>query len=189
MRRAGTRVRSPHSWRGARARGAATLRRMPAGRYLACDVPNIPVSATDLRARLARGDDVGADVPAAVREYIQAHRVYAGPAGEPDRGAELCERIVAVLEAHKGRELRVLDVRGLSSVTDYMIIASGTSDRHLAALASHLEDALRREHRRPRGIEGRKAGEWLLLDYGDVVVHLMHPRARAFFELEKLWSV
>lgn len=189
MRRAGTRVRSPASWRASRARGVSVLRQAPAGRYLVCDVPDIPVSATELRARLARGADGGADVPETVREYIRGHRLYESPAGSPEASGALRDRIVAVLEAHKGRELRVLDVRALSSVTDYMIIASGTSDRHLAALASHLEDALRREGRRPRGIEGRRAGEWLLLDFGDVVVHLMHPRARAFYELEKLWSV
>jgi nicotinate-nucleotide adenylyltransferase len=189
MRRAGTRVRSPASWRAARARAVSALRKSPAGRYLACDVPDIPVSASDLRARLAQGADVGADMPVPVREYIRAHHVYVAFAGHVDRSAELRDRVLAVLEAHKGRELRVLDVRDRSSVTDYMVIASGTSDRHLAALASHLEDTLRREGRRPRGVEGRKAGEWLLLDYGDVVVHLMHPRARAFYELEKLWSV
>jgi nicotinate-nucleotide adenylyltransferase len=188
MRRAGTRVRSPESWRAARARGVSALRKVPAGRFFVCEVPNIPVSATELRTRLARGLDVGGDVPAAVREYINNYRLYSAPAPAADQGGELRDRIIAVIEAHKGRDLRVLDVRETSSVTDYMIIASGTSDRHLAALASHVEDALRREGRRARGIEGRKAGEWLLLDYGDVVVHLMHPRARAFYELEKLWS-
>lgn len=185
MRRAGRRVRSPQSWRAARARGVSALRKTLTGRYLVCDVPDIPVSATELRARLARGENVGDDVPAPVREYIRAHGLYAAPGGV----AALRDRIVALLEAHKARELRVLDVRLLSQFTDYMIIASGTSDRHLAALASHVEEALRREGRRPRGIEGRKAGEWLLLDFGDVVVHLMHPRARAFYELEKLWTV
>ncbi|MDH3639845.1 MAG: ribosome silencing factor [Gammaproteobacteria bacterium] len=101
---------------------------------------------------------------------------------------KLKELAVQALEDAKGRDVCVLDVRGMTDITDFMIIASGTSDRHVRALAEHVRERLRERKVRPLGTEGDQQGEWVLIDLGDVVVHVMHPQAREFYALEKLWS-
>lgn len=88
----------------------------------------------------------------------------------------------------KGQDIRVLDVRKVTDFTDYMIIASGTSNRHVISMGDRIIDALRTHSRRPIGIEGQDPGDWVLIDFGDVVVHLMRPQTRDFYNLEKLWS-
>lgn len=104
-----------------------------------------------------------------------------------DAGA-LRDAVVAALDDLKARDLRVLDVRGLTDITDYMVVASGTSDRHVKALADHVQEALGARGVKPLGVEGEEAGEWVLLDYGDVVAHVMRPAVREFYDLEKLWD-
>ncbi len=88
----------------------------------------------------------------------------------------------------KGQDIRVLDVRKVAGFTDYMVIASGTSSRHVATLAEKVVDKLRAEGLRPIGLEGKEFGEWVLIDFGDVVTHVMHPHTRDFYNLEKLWA-
>jgi ribosome-associated protein len=83
----------------------------------------------------------------------------------------------------------VLDVRELSSVTDYMVVASGTSSRHVKSLANSVLMEAKAQGARPLGVEGAGAGEWVLVDFGDVVVHVMQPATRSFYDLERLWSV
>lgn len=92
------------------------------------------------------------------------------------------------LEAHKANEVVVLDLRRLSDATDYFVIASGTSDTHVRALAEHVEEALRAAKRRPHHAEGVTAGRWALLDFVDFVVHIFHPTVRDFYQLERLWA-
>lgn len=101
---------------------------------------------------------------------------------------KLKELVVDALEALKGREVSVLDVREMTDITDFMVIASGTSDRHVRSLADNVRTQLREHGIRPLGTEGIEQGEWVLIDYGDVVVHVMHPHAREFYALEKLWN-
>jgi ribosome-associated protein len=98
------------------------------------------------------------------------------------------DKIVAALEDVKGRDIVVLDVRKLTGMTDYMVIASGSSNRQVKALAENVQDELRGQDVRPMGTEGEDAAEWILVDYGDVVVHVMLPEARTFYDLERLWS-
>jgi ribosome-associated protein len=83
----------------------------------------------------------------------------------------------------------VLDVRHLTSVTDTMIVASGRSDRHVRALADAVLERCQKAGIEPLGIEGQQAGEWVLVDLGDAVAHVMLPRVREFYNLEKLWDI
>lgn len=92
------------------------------------------------------------------------------------------------LEDAKARDIKVLDVRKISDFTDYMVIATGTSNRHVQSTADKLVDELRRRGVKTVGVEGEKIGDWALIDFGDVVVHVMREETRDFYNLEKLWS-
>jgi ribosome-associated protein len=107
------------------------------------------------------------------------------PVSEPE---QMCQIVVDALDAAKGDDVRALDVRGMTDITDFMIIASGATDRHIKALAEHVRDAMRAHGYKPLGIEGEDSGDWILVDFGDVVVHLMRPATRSFYDLEGLWS-
>jgi ribosome-associated protein len=89
----------------------------------------------------------------------------------------------------KGLNIAEYDVRDMTTVTDVMIIASGTSDRHVKSLADAVVMACKQAGVLPLGVEGEREGEWVLVDLGDVVVHVMQPRIREFYALEKLWTV
>jgi ribosome-associated protein len=92
------------------------------------------------------------------------------------------------LEDAKTQNIAVLDVRKISDFTDYMVIATGTSNRHVQSSADKVVETLRGHGVRPVGIEGKQLGDWVLIDFGDVVVHLMREETRDFYNLEKLWS-
>lgn len=102
---------------------------------------------------------------------------------------QLRDLVVSALEETKAKDLTVLDVRGMTTVTDYMVVASGSSNRHVRALADAVGEASREKGHRPNGVEGANGGEWILLDLQDVLVHVMLPRVREFYNLEKLWSL
>lgn len=107
-----------------------------------------------------------------------------------DPGGVLCDALVAALEEVKAVETVVIDVRGKTPLTDYLLVASGNSDRHLATLRSAAIECARERGVRPLGVEGdRSDSEWVLIDLADCVVHLMRPTTRAFYDLERLWSV
>lgn len=95
---------------------------------------------------------------------------------------------VDALEDLKAVDILELDVRKISNFTDYMIIASGRSARQVAALAENVVVKAKQAGEPPLGVEGMRAGEWVLVDLGDVVVHVMQPEVREFYQLEKLWS-
>ena len=101
---------------------------------------------------------------------------------------ELEKQVLAALEDMKAVNVRVLDVRGLTDVADTMIVASGTSDRHVRAIADRVVEKSKAMGRRPMGLEGTHDGEWVLVDLPDVLVHIMLPRIREFYGLEKLWD-
>jgi len=102
---------------------------------------------------------------------------------------QLSELVVAALEEVKAKDIVKLDVSKLTTVTDYMVVASGTSNRHVKALAEAVADKAKAAGHRPMGIEGEDGSEWVLLDLGDTLVHVMLPRVREFYNLEKLWSL
>ena len=88
----------------------------------------------------------------------------------------------------KAVNVKVLDVRGLTDIADTLIVASGTSDRHVRSIAEHVIDQAKRNGFRPLGTEGEREGEWVLVDLQDIVVHVMLPRVREFYGLERLWD-
>ena len=88
----------------------------------------------------------------------------------------------------KAQELVVLDLRGISSATDYFLLASGTSDIQVRSIAEHIIEEMRNEGVRPGHVEGLEGGHWVLIDYIDFVVHVFHPQARSFYQLEGLWG-
>lgn len=89
---------------------------------------------------------------------------------------------------NKADKVVVLDLAGVSDMTDYFVIASGTSDTHVRALAEHVQAALAETGQRATHVEGLPQGRWVLLDYVDFVVHLFHPTLREFYQLERLWG-
>lgn len=101
----------------------------------------------------------------------------------------LNELAVEAIDDLKGQEIVSLDVTGLSQVMDTLIIATGTSNRHVKALADNVIEELKKENMRPIGVEGMESSDWVLVDYGSTVVHIMLPQTRSFYDLEKLWSV
>ena len=96
--------------------------------------------------------------------------------------------ILHVLEEAKAVDICQLDVRKLTDITDFMVIASGTSHRHVHAMAERVREAARQQQLRPIGIEGEAENDWILIDYADVVVHVMMPQVREFYSLERLWN-
>ena len=97
-------------------------------------------------------------------------------------------KIIDILKDNKAEDISFIDVKNKSSVTDEMIIVSGRSTRHVKAIADNVVNKLKKNKVKPLGIEGYNKSEWILLDYGDLLLHVMHPKARIFYSLEKLWD-
>ncbi|MCC6202003.1 MAG: ribosome silencing factor [Gammaproteobacteria bacterium] len=102
---------------------------------------------------------------------------------------QLKDAAVAALEDVKGQDIRVLDIRDLTTIADYMIVVTGTSPRQVRALAERVDEAARGLGCKALGCEGLENCEWVLLDLGDVIVHAMQPATREFYQLEKLWEM
>ena len=101
----------------------------------------------------------------------------------------LLKLAIGALEDMKAQNITVLDVMKLTTVTDTMVICTGTSNRHVKSLAQNVAEEAKHAGHQPLGIEGSEQGEWVLVDLGGVVVHVMQAQARAFYQLEKLWAV
>jgi ribosome-associated protein len=96
--------------------------------------------------------------------------------------------VVKTLDEKKASDIHVIDVRGKSGLTDFIVVASGTSSRHVTSLAEIMREALHKEKIKILSLEGQAQGEWVLMDLNDVVVHLFKPEARAHYDLENLWK-
>lgn len=108
--------------------------------------------------------------------------------GQQDVTSEqLLERILASLEDDKAEDIVTIDLRGKSSIGDYMVICSGRSTRQVAAISEKLTDRLKTEFGRRCKIEGKDQGDWVLIDTADVIVHVFRPEVREFYQLEKMW--
>ncbi|MEM1263780.1 MAG: ribosome silencing factor [Pseudomonadota bacterium] len=97
--------------------------------------------------------------------------------------------VLEALSDRKARDVVALDVTDITTIADHMIVSSGTSDRHVKSIADHVVQTLREHNLKAVGIEGADSGEWVLVDIGDVIVHVMQPRVREFYNLEKLWGL
>lgn len=96
--------------------------------------------------------------------------------------------IINVLEDYKAQDIVIIPLKGRATFADALVIASGTSSRHVSSMADAIDGALREHHHAPLGMEGQEAAEWVCVDAGDIVVHLFQPDARQHYNLEKLWS-
>ena len=105
------------------------------------------------------------------------------------RADSLKSVVIKALEDMKALEIKVLDVRGLTDVADTMVIASGTSDRHVRSVAQNVVEKTKQAGFRPHGVEGQQDSDWVLIDLHDMIVHVMLPRVREFYGLEKLWDM
>ena len=103
--------------------------------------------------------------------------------------ATLRKSVIAALEELKAKDVREIDVRGKTSIADLLVIASGTSARHVKSIADEVSKFAKKAGVMPLGVEGEQEGEWVLVDLGDVIVHVMLPRIREFYGLERLWTV
>lgn len=105
------------------------------------------------------------------------------------KSEQLTDVVIEALDDVKAQDVVKLDVRDMTTVTDYMVIASGTSNRHVKALVDNVAEKAAEAGQKPLGVEGEDGGEWVLLDLGDTLVHVMLPKVREFYNLEKLWSL
>ena len=204
---------------GERLRPVSALPLSPHGGIAILPLPGLrPESSTELRRRIARGEPWTGWVPPAVAGYIVRHRLYRDPAvilpdvasppliepapltttahviktslpTPPPSVETLLKTVHAALEELKAKDTVEIDVRGKSSVCDYMVVASGTSTRHVKSIADEVVRFAKKLDVMPLGVEGEREAEWVLVDLGDVVVHVMLPRVREFYALERLWTV
>jgi len=110
------------------------------------------------------------------------------PVADPDDFPPEVRRAAQLALEQKAHDVVVLDLRGISTATDFFVVAGGTSDVQVKAIADHIVDELKKEKVRPEHIEGLRGGRWVLVDYVDFVVHVFHPQARSFYQLESLWG-
>ncbi|MCI8553701.1 MAG: ribosome silencing factor [Clostridiales bacterium] len=101
---------------------------------------------------------------------------------------QLAKSIVVSLDKHKGEDIRIIGIRELSVIADYFVVASGTSSTHVKSLADYVEFELKEQGITPTRTEGYASSSWILMDYGDVVVHLFTGQTRDFYDLERLWK-
>lgn len=110
------------------------------------------------------------------------------PAQPHGEGLEAAKCAALAALDKKAEDVVILDVRGLTGYADYFVIASGTSDRQVSAIADGIEDNMKKAGHRAIGIEGYNRGHWVLMDYADLVVHVFYEEARAFYDIEGLWA-
>lgn len=132
----------------------------------------------------ARSVDRGANLalPSVPRKRSKAET-------EQDVAARLHALVKTALDDLKAKDVREIDVRGKTSVTDLVVVASGTSTRHVKSIADEVVRSAKKAGLPPLGVEGQREAEWVLVDLGDIIVHVMLPRTREFYGLERLWTV
>jgi len=146
-------------------------------------------------ARPAASSAQAAAAPASASKAPPAAKAAASPRAPstpkpavPPKAPPQLKVVKSALEDSKAVDARVLDVRGLTDIADFMVVASGTSDRHVRSIADRVVQQAKAAGVRPFGVEGASEGEWVLVDLPDVMVHVMLPRVREFYALEELWE-
>jgi len=109
-------------------------------------------------------------------------------AGQTAESSILLDLVLTSLDKDKAQDITTIPLAGKSTIADFMVIASGTSSRQLMSMADHLERSLKEAGNRVMGSEGGNTGDWILIDAGDVIIHLFRPEVREFYQLEKMWS-
>jgi len=146
--------------------------------------PAAPVAAKATTVRAKAKTKTKTKTTTKTKTKAVAGRNTARPKGRP----ALRDVVLGALTELKAVDVRALDVRGITDITDTMVVASGTSDRHVKSIADRVLQRCKEAGYRPYGMEGERDGEWVLLDLQDVVLHVMLPRVREFYALEKLWE-
>lgn len=171
---------------------ATELRQFGAGKLLQFSRSEFDISSTRLRAAFAQENPPESDqayikqfTPPPVIDYIHLHRLYQLDSMNPE---QIKQQVVEALEDIKGLDINVINIKDVSDFADYMVVASGTSDTHVKALARNASDTLRKQGVKPLNVNGEDIGEWVLVDFGDVVLHVMRPEVREYYDLEKLWD-
>jgi ribosome-associated protein len=141
-----------------------------------------------MAAKRAKTRSTTKSAGAAPSPVKRAKKKAVRPAAKPAAKLTLQEVVLDALADMKAVDVKALDVRGLTDFTDTMVVASGTSDRHVKSIADRVMQRCKEAGFRPFGVEGERDGEWVLLDLQDVVLHVMLPRTRQFYALEKLWE-
>ena len=153
------------------------------------------LSATEIRDNLAAGRSVEGYLPEGVLEFIKSENLYRGNMTKAESSKmnnsdseKMKSTILEALEDAKGLDIRVLDVQNLTDVTDYMIVSTGSSDRHVKTLADRVLKMMHDAGWQHMGVEGEDIKEWILVDFVDVVVHIMRESTREMYDLESLWD-
>ena len=170
--------------RPSRSSSASTAR--PAARA-ARKAPAKTTAKGSAKARAKLPSKVAAGTRPATTKLTKAKAKAKAKAGAKAPPA-LAQVVLAALEDMKAVNVKAMDVRNITDITDMMVVASGTSDRHVKSIADRVVQRCKEAGYRPYGIEGERDGEWVLLDLNDVVLHVMLPRVREFYALEKLWE-
>jgi ribosome-associated protein len=141
-------------------------------------------------AKAARGNAAKGNAPKgnAAKDSAGKGKAAKGSAAAK-AGPSLKTVVIDALADMKALEVKVLDVRGLTDIADFMVIASGTSDRHVRSVAQRVVERTKEAGFRPHGVEGQQDSDWVLIDLSEMIVHVMLPRVREFYGLEKLWDM
>ena len=167
--------------RSSRSKSTTTPSRPPRAKAASKTVaPRRAVAATKAKAPATPATPRAAKPVHAVARAAKASKARAQPT--------LQQVVLDALSDMKAVDVRAMDVRGITDITDVMVVASGTSDRHVRSIADRVLQRCKEAGFRPYGMEGERDGEWVLLDLQDLVLHVMLPRVRVFYALEKLWE-
>jgi nicotinate (nicotinamide) nucleotide adenylyltransferase/ribosome silencing factor RsfS/YbeB/iojap len=171
----------------------ALARRVAPGLVDWLEVPEIGVSSTMIRERIAGGRPVRFLVPPEVEQALAEEGLVASAGENPTKGSlatslELTLAAAALAESKNARDIVILDMRGLVAYTDYLLVCTGQTPRQTKAIAEEIRQRMKGDHGLlARKVEGEREGEWILLDFLDLVVHVFTPEARDFYRLDRLW--
>lgn len=165
------------------------------GKIAVFEDASYPISATEIREQISAHNSleiVAKKLPELVSQYIQQHQLYQlntmNDKTNMPSPEQIKDQVLSAVDDMKGQDAQVIDIQGISNFADYMIVVSGTSDTHVKAVAREASNQLRKNGIKPLNEDGADLGEWVLVDFGDVVLHVMRPEVRDYYELEKLWD-